>query len=133
MTTMPVKIVHVAIERDWRHVYDYAHRPENMRHWAAGLAAGFTPDGEDWLADGGPLGTIRVRFAPGNTHGVVDHTVTLPDGQSVRNVLRVVPNGDGAEVIFMVLHLPGTTDDAFRADCEHVQKDLHMLKTILEQ
>lgn len=133
MPTMPARIIHRTIRRDWRAVYDFAASPGEMPRWASGLAAGLTPDGGDWIADGGPIGAVRVRFAPRNPFGVIDHTVTLPDGTVVENALRVVPNGDGAEVMFTLLRLPGMDDDAFAADAAHVARDLDALAEILER
>jgi hypothetical protein len=133
MTVMAARIVHLSIAKDCRQVYDFAHRPENMPLWASGLASGLTQDGDDWLGDGGPIGMIRVRFAPENPFGVMDHTVTLPDGTVVENALRVVPNGDGTEIMFTLLRQPGTDDQAFKADAAHILKDLESLKAILEK
>jgi len=133
MTTMPARIVHRAIRRDWRAVYAFAAKPENMPLWASGLASGLTRDGEDWIADGGPIGKVRVRFAPQNDFGVIDHTVTLPDGLVVENALRVVPNGDGAEVMFTLLRPPGMDDAAFEADAAHVARDLDTLARLMEE
>ena len=133
MTTMPARIVHRTIRRDWHAVYAFAARPENMPLWASGLASGLTRDGEDWIADGGPIGNVRVRFAPQNDFGVIDHTVTLPDGLVVENALRVVPNGDGAEVMFTLLRRPGMDDAGFEADAAHVARDLDALARLMEE
>lgn len=132
MTVMPAQIVHVSIDRGWKHVYDFAARPENMPLWASGLAAGLEKDGEDWLA-AGPLGTVRVSFVPQNEFGVIDHTVTIESGLRVYNALRVVPNGDGCEVMFTLLRLPGLTDAQIAADADHVRRDLATLKALMEQ
>ena len=131
MSTMSAKIVHVSIARDWREVYDYASRPENMPFWASGLASGLTQDGNDWIAEG-MLGTARVRFAPRNDFGVIDHWVTLESDLQVYNALRVVPNGDGCEVMFTVLRLPGMETAQFAADAAHVMRDLTTLKELME-
>lgn len=130
--TMPARIVHVGIDRDWREVYAFASRPENMPLWASGLASGLIRDGEDWLADGGPIGPVRVRFAPQNPFGVIDHVVTMQTGLVVENALRVTPNSDGAEVSFVVLKRPDMDDAAFEADAAHVRKDLAALKALME-
>jgi hypothetical protein len=132
MAPLPARIVHISVDRDWREVYAYASRPENMPEWASGLAAGLTQDGDEWLADGGPVGQVRVRFAPDNPFGVIDHTVTMPTGEVVENALRVVPNGAGAEVAFTLLKRADMGDAAFEADAAHVLKDLKALKAILE-
>ncbi|WLS08088.1 SRPBCC family protein [Shinella sumterensis] len=132
MTTLPARIVHRSIDRDWRAVYAFAAKPENMPLWASGLASGLTRDGDDWIADGGPIGNVRVRFAPANDFGVIDHTVTLPDGRVVENALRVVPNGDGAEVMFTLLRQPDMDDAAFESDAAHVARDLDALAKLIE-
>ena len=133
MTTLPARIIHRSIRRDWRTVYDFAARPENMPLWASGLASGLTRDGEDWIADGGPVGNVRVRFAPPNDSGVIDHTVTLPNGLRVENALRIVPNGDGAEVMFTLLQQPDMDDAAFESDTAHVARDLEALAGLMEK
>ncbi|PRP96236.1 SRPBCC family protein [Enhygromyxa salina] len=107
MSTSTARILHVSIERPWREVYRFAANPESMPQWASGLADGLTRDGDEWVAGGGPLGPARVRFTPVNELGVLDHRVTLPDGTVVHNALRVVPNGDGAEVMFTLIRQPG--------------------------
>ena len=133
MTTLPARIIHRSIQRDWRAVYAFAGKPENMPRWASGLASGLTRDGEDWIADGGPVGNVRVRFSPPNDFGVIDHTVTLPDGVKVENPLRVVPNGDGAEVMFTLLRQPDMDDAAFEQDAAHVARDLDALARLMEE
>jgi len=44
-----------------------------------------------------------------------------------------VPNGDGCEVMFTLLKLPGMTDEQFAADAAHVLKDLSTLKSLMER
>ena len=132
MSTMPAKIVHVSIDRHWQEVYGFAGRPENMPLWASGLASGLEQDGEDWIAKG-VLGTVRVSFTPRNDFGVIDHRVSVESGLEVYNALRVVPNGEGCEIMFTLLKLPGMTDEQFAADAEHVLKDLNTLKALMER
>ena len=133
MSTLPARIIHIGIERSWRQVYAFASKPENMPLWASGLASGLKQDGEEWIADGGPIGDVRVRFAPPNDFGVIDHRVTLENDMMVDNALRVVPNGDGAEVMFTLLRQPDTDDAAFERDAAHVLKDLQALKAQMER
>lgn len=132
MATMISRIVHTTIDRPWREVYAFASDPEKMPLWAAGLASGLRQDGEAWIASG-PLGEARVRFSEPNDFGVIDHVVTLPDGIDVYNALRVTPNGDGAEVVFTVLRLPGMTEADHERDAAAVMADLKMLKRLLEE
>lgn len=131
MPVMPARIIHTSVERNWQTVYAFASRPENLPRWAAGLASGVRKDGADWVADG-ILGEVRLRFVPENPYGLIDHEVTLPAGETVSNPLRVLPNGDGAEVMFTLFRQPGISDSGFEADAAAVERDLARLKVILE-
>mgnify|MGYP001596731021 CR=1 FL=1 len=132
MSVMTARIIHTSIARPWTEVYDFASKPQEMPRWASGLSEGLRLDGEDWVTSG-PLGSARVRFCPPNVFGVIDHLVTLPDGTAVHNALRVVPNGDGAEVMFTLLRQPGMSDADFERDAAWVEKDLKQLKDIMEK
>jgi hypothetical protein len=131
MPAMEAKIIHITIERNWRDVYAFAAKPENIPLWASGLAAGLEADGGDWVVHGA-LGNARVRFTPLNDLGVLDHFVTLETGPPVHNALRVIPNGSGAEVMFTLLRQPGISKEQFDSDADWVQKDLIALKKRLE-
>lgn len=132
MSVMTARIIHTSIARPWMEVYDFASKPQDMPRWASGLSEGLRRDGEDWITSG-PLGEARVRFCPPNTLGVLDHLVTLPNGAEVHNALRVVPNGDGAEVLFTLLRQPGMSDADFERDAAWVARDLQQLKNIVEE
>lgn len=132
MSTYEAKTISVTIARDWRAVYAFLAGPENWPRWAAGLGSGLARDGEDWIAQG-PQGPIRVRFAPPNPFGVLDHVVTPETGGEILLPLRVVANGSGSEVVFTLFRLPGMDDAGFAADAQAVERDLKTLKTLLER
>jgi hypothetical protein len=67
-----------------------------------------------------------------NEFGILDHVVTLPDGQSNLNSMRVVANGEGSEVMFTLFQLPEMSDEQFVKDAGMVEADLQMLKTVME-
>lgn len=108
---------------------------EHLAEWAAGLAAGDPrPDADDpaALVVDSPMGEVRVRFAPANDLGVLDHAVELPDGSVVLNPLRVLPHPHGAEVVFTLRRLDGVTDESFETDAAAVRADLTRLRTLLD-
>jgi len=119
------------IDRPAQDVYDYASNPANTPEWAAGLAGSIDQVDGDWVAES-PMGRVVVKFAESNEYGVLDHTVTLPSGESVYNPMRVIPDGSGAEVVFTVRQRPDMTDDDFTRDATAVQADLNTLKNLLE-
>ena len=121
----------VSIDRPAGEVYDYAADPRHLPEWAAGLAGGIHLDAGEWVADS-PMGRVVVRFVPRNELGVLDHDVTLPSGTTVRNPLRVLPDGEGCEIVFTLRRQPAMTDAEFAADAAAVTADLATLKRLVE-
>ena len=113
-------------------VYDYASNPLNLSAWAAGLAHRDVQliDGQ-WVVDS-PMGRVVVAFAPSNDFGILDHDVTLPVGETVRNPMRVIPNGDGCDVVFTVRRRPGMSEKDFATDIDAVTADLATLRALME-
>jgi hypothetical protein len=128
---LEVRHVSVSVGRPPHEVYAFAADLGNLPRWAAGLGTSYRREGDALVADG-PLGTIQVRFVERNALGVLDHDVVLGDGHVVRNAVRVVPNGEGSEVTFVVLRQPGASDEEFAADCAAVERDLRTLKRLVE-
>lgn len=129
---LEVRNISVSIRRSPADVYDFISNGENVPQWAAGLGTQIRRVDGEWIAEG-PIGSVRVRFAPRNDLGVADHDVVLPTGVTVHNPIRVVPNGAGSTVIFTLLRQPGVTAPQFNQDAEAVERDLRTLKTVLEQ
>ena len=129
---LEVRHVSTAIARPPEDVYAFASKVENLPRWASGLAGSITEENGQWVAES-PLGRITIRFAAKNAFGVLDHDVVLPSGKTVHNALRVVPNGQGSEVVFSVFREPGVTDEKFETDVSWVAKDLKALKDLLEK
>lgn len=72
-------VIHLStyINRSPQAVYAFASNPENLPIWAAGLASSeVKKDGDLWVADA-PFGKVKIRFAQGNTFGVMDHVLSL--------------------------------------------------------
>ncbi|MBR7193691.1 SRPBCC family protein [Gordonia hongkongensis] len=123
--------VSVVINAEPAKVYDFAAEPDNLPRWAAGLAKSEVVRRGDELLVESPMGTVTVRFVPRNGHGVVDHEVVLPTGDTVLNPFRVLAHPEGAEVVFTIRQL-AMSDDEFDRDTQMVEKDLAQLKSLLE-
>jgi hypothetical protein len=130
----------VTIARPAGEVYDYVRKPENLPAWAAGLGGSVRQVAGQWLAES-PMGRVVVAFAPRNEFGVLDHDVTLPSGQTVRNPMRVIavesiagrgPGTASSLVVFTLRRQPGMSDADFASDAAAVSADLARLKEILE-
>lgn len=127
-----VRHISVYIGRRPADVYDFAADPKHLPRWAAGLARSeVKPDGDHWIVQA-PFGRVRLRFVGRNALGVLDHDVELASGVTVHNPMRVMPNGEGSELLFTLLRQPGMSDEQFADDVAAVRDDLHRLKELLE-
>lgn len=129
---MPSRHVSRVIRTSAERVWSFAADPENLPRWAAGLVQSAVRHDGDVLRVDSPTGVVTVRFVPANTLGVLDHTVTLPDGTVTLNPVRVVAHPDGAEIVFTVRQLT-LTDEEFERDCATVAADLERLAGLLER
>ncbi len=127
--THETRIVSTTIAAPWRTVYDFARQPENLPRWASGLATGVYRQGDAWFTDS-PMGRVQVKMAEDNAYGVLDHDVILPSGQMITNAMRVVPNGEGCTVLFVLCRLDGVDEAAFANDAAHVERDLLALQRL---
>ena len=129
----PTKNISVSIDAATGNVYNFVANPANLPKWASGLSQSeIRKQGQYWVADS-PIGEVKIKFAENNTFGILDHSVTLPNGEVNYNPLRVVKNGKGSEVIFTLFRLPRMTDEDFNKDAEFIKSDLEKLKSILEK
>ena len=127
------RTISISINRNWRKVYDVVWRPEDFPKWASGLSKSpLTKDGETWKAEG-PEGTVRILFTAHNAFGVMDHYVDVGDGTIIYVPLRIIQNGDGAEVLLTLFRQQGMSDAKFAADAAWVECDLHALKALVTQ
>lgn len=112
-------------------VYEFASNPENLPLWIKSFCLSVRKSGDERQMET-PTGWVGIRFVPTNEFGVLDHVVTLPDGQSMLNPMRVVANGSGSEIIFTLFQLPSMSDEQFVQDAGMVEADLRTLKVLLE-
>lgn len=123
--------VSVGIAIDPETVYAYASEPTHLPVWAPGFVHSIVRQGNHWIAQTS-LGPARFRFAPANEFGVLDHDVELPSS-TFHNPMRVIPNGEGSEVLFTLVQLPGVPNAQFERDLDAVRADLNTLRTVVEQ
>lgn len=128
---MNARTITCSINHPASEVYRFASNPENLPQWIKSFCLSVRKCEDDWQMET-PSGWIGIRFVPGNEFGVLDHTVTLPDGQSILNPMRVVANGEGSEVMFTLFQLPSMSGEQFTKDASMVEADLLTLKNVLE-
>lgn len=128
---MKSRTISCSINKPPATVCEFASNPEHLPQWVRSFCLSVRKSDDEWQMET-PTGWIGIRFVPANDFGVLDHTVTFPDGQSILNPMRVVANGEGSEVTFTLFQLPGMSDEQFSKDAGMVEADLRSLKGVLE-
>ncbi len=113
-------------------VYSFLAVPENLPTWATAFCSAVQEVGGKWIAET-PRGPYPVRIAEKNVFGVVDHHVELGADQEVHIPIRVLKNGDGAEVFFTIFRPADMRDERYATEVEMVERDLDTLKKLLER
>ena len=124
--------ISLSIERPFDEVYDYLVKPLNFQNWAAVEQGSFRPlENGDWEGVT-PNGLRHMRFVTPNNYGVLDHAVFEPGSVPLFMPMRVVPNGEGTELIFSFFQRDGMDDESFASTLEWIRTDLLTLKSLLE-
>lgn len=130
---LETQTISVSIDRPWRELYEAWWHPEAFPRWASGLSQStLERHDERWRAEG-PEGPIEITFTPHNAFGVMDHWVELGNGQEVYIPLRIIANGDGAEVQLTLFRQPDMTEAKFAEDKQWGERDLLALKALSER
>ena len=128
---LEARTISISIDRNWQEVYEAIWRPEDFPKWASGLCkSSLTQHGKVWEGEG-PDGPITIRFTDHNLFGVMDHYVEVGVGQEIYVPLRIISNGDGAEVLLTLFRQPDMSDEKFEADTQWVKRDLLALKALV--
>jgi Polyketide cyclase / dehydrase and lipid transport len=125
------KQISASIDRPAADVYRYASDPAHIPMWAPGLGSSVENVDGRWFVET-PAGRAGFAFIERDEFGVLDHEVTLPSGDVIYNPMRVVPDGDGCEVVFTLRRLPDMNDADFERDAGLVRADLNRLKRVVE-
>ena len=128
---MNSRTITCSISRPPSEVYEFASNPKNLPQWVRSFCLSVKKSGDDWLMET-PTGFVGIRFLPANELGILDHVVTLSDGKSILNPMRVVANGEGSEVMFTLFQFPEISDEQFVIDGGMVEADLRTLKAVME-
>ena len=132
MTTFDSRTLSVSIDCPSDRVYGFVSDPGNLPQWATGLCRSIRRSDADWIVET-PQGAMKIRFAERNDYRVLDHFVTPAPGVEIYVPMRVLPNGSGSEVLFTLFRLPEMSEEEFVRDAGMVERDLSILKSVLEK
>lgn len=132
MTLLRTKVIHTSIESPRHSLLSYLSDLQNWRDWAPWVRSVKKTGDRDWTLDT-DIGSMKVRFVDANTLGVLDHDVTLENGLTVHNSMRVLQNGVGSELVMVLFQAPRVSDEEFARDIQAVTDDLARLKIAVEK
>ena len=121
----------ISINCDPKKAYDFVSNPENLPAWATTFCRSITRSNGEWII-ATAQGPVKARFAGKNELGVLDHYLTPASGVEIFVPMRIVPNGQGCEMVFTLFQQPGMSDDNYAKDAGLVAQDLNTLKRVLE-
>lgn len=132
MSSSPSTTLNIDINRTADEVYAFVSNPANLPQWATAFCKSIRLSDKGWIIDT-PDGEVGLRFEEPNAFGILDHYVSLAPDVEIHVPMRVLKNGVGSEVIFTLFRLPGMSDADYERDRGMVQRDLAMLKTVMER
>lgn len=128
------RVITQRVACEWRRAYVLAADPKRLPDWASGLArSALVPHGDHWIVRTPESGDARMRFAPRNDFGVLDHWVApegVPEVYLPFRVIGIAP--DACELQFTLLRQPHMDDAAFERDAGWIARDLRSLRSLLE-
>lgn len=119
----------VSIQAPPSRVYEFVADARNLPRWS--FFQSVAKKGDSWVLDA-PDGPVELRFVERNSLGVLDHYVTPPSGVEIYVPMRVIPNGEGSQVLFTLFRAKEMSAGGFDADAKQVERDLTNLKAVLE-
>jgi len=130
----PSRVITQRVNCEWRDAYALASDPKRLPDWASGLSkSALVPHGDHWIVRTPESGEARMRFAPPNAFGVLDHWVAPEGVPEVYLPFRVIGVAPGVcELQFTLLRQPHMDDAAFARDAEWIARDLQALRRLLE-
>jgi carbon monoxide dehydrogenase subunit G len=131
MSVQRSAVVHISILAPPKSVIAFLSDIENWKTWAPWIHSVTRPSPGYWKLET-EAGPMEIRFVEPNSLGVLDHEVTLASGMVVLNSMRVLPNGDGSELVMVVFQSPGVSTEQFDRDVQAVTDDLTRLKAAAE-
>ena len=128
---MKAQTISVFIAATPARIYEFASNPGNLPLWVPSFCKSVEHLDGEWFVQS-PAGRVAFSFVRANDLGVLDHTVAFPSGATTTNAMRVIPNGDGGEMLFTLFQREGMSDQQFQEDAALVLSDLQTLRRLLE-
>lgn len=106
-------------------VVGYLDDPRNLPEWAPAFATEVRVAGEEIVVNPGPA-EMRMKLMTAAQAGTVDLVAAAAPRLGV--FMRVLPNGEGSEVLFTLFFPDGTPEDAVEQQMAEVEAELERVR-----
>jgi len=104
---------------------------ENLPRWAIGFATSVRRVNDRWMVTTAEA-EMPIAIDINEAGRTVDYRMEPAPGVQATAFTRVLPNGDGAEVVFTQFQQPNVADEIFEQLVAAVSHELVTLKALLE-
>jgi uncharacterized protein YndB with AHSA1/START domain len=110
-------------------VFDLLSDASAFPRWAPAFAPAIRPDGDHWIVErDGSEARIAVRVS--RDSGTVD--ILRAERPTSGAFMRVLPNGEGSELLFTLFFPAGTDEQAVVAQMTTVEQELEAVRSLCE-
>ncbi|MGH2741704.1 MAG: hypothetical protein ACRDN8_04295 [Thermoleophilaceae bacterium] len=136
MAVLETHAAKISIDAPFREVARLVADPARAHEWGTEFYSGplRRADGDEWIAPVPMMGgEIRYRHEADVERGIMD-VYLAPPGSDFGPPLpmRVVPNGDGADVIVVLARMPGTSTEQWEQGLRGLDLELETLRSLAE-
>jgi uncharacterized protein YndB with AHSA1/START domain len=110
-------------------VFDLLSDASAFPRWAPAFAPAIRPDGDHWIVERGGSET-RIAVPTSREYGTVD--ILRAEEPRSGAFTRVLPNGEGSELLFTLFFAAGTDEEAVAAQMTTVEQELEAVRSLCE-
>jgi cold-inducible RNA-binding protein len=101
--------------------------PDNLPQWHPSFCRSLRRENGSLLVES-PRGTVPVHFVRDDHSLVLDIVVLVAEGIKLTHAIRLLPNGEGSEIVWTLVKPEGITDSVFHEQLRWAGNALHALR-----
>src|SRR5262245_61195873 len=92
----------------YKHISD----PDNLPYWHSSFCKALKRDSGSLFVES-PRGNVLVHFIRGDHSLVLDIVVLMAEGVRLTHAIRLLPNGDGSEIVWTLIKPDGLSESLY--------------------
>src|SRR5437868_5486607 len=103
------KTVFVSLDRDPTGIFEWLASPNRLPEWHKTFCRSITQENQGWIV-ASPRGPVNIRFKRNDHARLLDLVLQPVSGTEFTTSIRVLPHGEGAEIIATLVQSLGEAD-----------------------